>query len=564
MTLKHRQSLWLWAGALALLLVALLPGTGWSRAAMALVVVGGIALAWKREARFDAQLRQELAGEGSLQLPAASYKQPVVLMCGDDLDHLFVETPADQPALRVTDQGCYLRVAQPEQLPHLAQSILALRPQWGGQLSAMLVLNPSAQTDAGVLAGYLRTFNYQVGLIRKRGIALPWMLVTYLQAARGIGPWFSWENAGNQCFVRENGACSGTDDWQRQGSDAAVRAERMQVIVQLNSATAWLDDNVLAHFCGPETRHAIGRPLACAFTLTPDMPAVTGNLWQRWLSARTGLLAAAEVPPGAQARWSFPDPLLHLLPVQARCSSKKQAQIVALWLFALASIAALGNSAWQNKLLLREVSDDLRHYHSIAVPTRKEQPEFAQREQALSVLHQDAERLNHYYRNGEPLSLGLGLYSAEPLRQWVLATIADHSQPSMMRKASRTVRLDSLSLFASASAELKPESTKVLIDALVGIKAQPGWLIVIAGHTDAVGNDQHNLRLSRARAVAVREWMQRMSDLPDSCFAIQGFGKSQPIASNDTEAGRQANRRVEIRLLPEVGACALPTAAADV
>ena len=69
---------------------------------------------------------------------------------------------------------------------------------------------------------------------------------------------------------------------------------------------------------------------------------------------------------------------------------------------------------------------------------------------------------------------------------------------------------------------------------------------------------------ARARAVAVREWMQRMGDLPDSCFAIQGFGKSQPIASNDTEAGRQANRRVEIRLLPEVGACALPTAAAGV
>lgn len=564
MTLKHKQALWLWAGALALLLVALLPGTGWSRAAMALIVVGGIALACRRDARVDAQLRQELTGEAFLRLPAASYKKPVVLMCGDDLDRLFAGIPADQPALRVTEQGCYLRVTQPEQLPHLAQSILALHPQWGAQLSAMLVLNPSAHIDAGVLAGRLRAFNYQAGLIRKRRIALPWMLVSYLRATRGNGPWFSWEGAGNQCFVRESGACSDTNDWQRQGSDVTTRAERMQVIVQLSTATAWLDANVLARFCEPETRNAIGPPVACELTLMPDLPGVPGNLWQRWLSARTGLLGAEPAIPGAEARWAFPDSLLHLLPVQNQSSSKRRAQIVALWLFALASVVALGNSAWHNKLLLREVSDDLRQYHSIAVPSRKEQPEFALREQALTVLQQDAQRLNHYYRNGEPLALGLGLYSAEPLRQWVLETIADHSQPSMTRKAARTVRLDSLSLFRSASAELRPESTKVLIDALVGIKAQPGWLIVIAGHTDAVGSDAHNLHLSRARAAAVRDWMQRMGDLPDSCFAIQGFGKTQPIASNDTEAGRQANRRVEIRLLPEVGACALPTAAADV
>lgn len=564
MTLKHKRGLWLWAGALALLLVALLPGTAWSRTAMALVVVGGIALAWKRETRVDAQLRQELAGDFLLKLPAASYRQPVVLMCGDDLDRLFAKTPAEHPLLRVTHQGCYLRVAQPEQLPHLAQSILALRPQWGGQLSAMLVLNPSAHTDADVLAGHLRAFNYQAGLLRKRGIALPWMLVTYLQSSRGNSPWFSWEGAAGKCVVRERGACSGTDDWQRQGNDATARAERLQDIVQLNSASAWVDDHVLARLCAPETRNAIGRPVACALTLVPDVSGASDNLWQRWLSARTGLLGAASARPGAEARWSFPDPLLHLLPVKAQSSSKRRAQIVALWLFALASVVALGNSAWHNKLLLREVSDDLRQYHSIAVPSRKEQPEFALREQALTVLQQDAQRLNHYYRNGEPLALGLGLYSAEPLRQWVLETIADHSQPSMTRKAARTVRLDSLSLFRSASAELRPESTKVLIHALVGIKAQPGWLIVIAGHTDAVGSDAHNLHLSRARAAAVREWMQRMGDLPDSCFAIQGFGKTQPIASNDTEAGRQANRRVEIRLLPEVGACALPTAAADV
>jgi type VI secretion system protein VasL len=121
------------------------------------------------------------------------------------------------------------------------------------------------------------------------------------------------------------------------------------------------------------------------------------------------------------------------------------------------------------------------------------------------------------------------------------------------------VRLDSLSLFAPGSAELKSGSTKVLISALVDIKAQPDWLIVIAGHSDAKGNAEQNLQLSHARASAVRGWMQRMGDIPDSCFAVQGFADSQPIASNDSEAGRAANRRVDIHLVPQAGACGKPS-----
>jgi type VI secretion system protein VasL len=120
------------------------------------------------------------------------------------------------------------------------------------------------------------------------------------------------------------------------------------------------------------------------------------------------------------------------------------------------------------------------------------------------------------------------------------------------------IRLDSLSLFDAGSATLKPDSTKVLINALTGIKAQPGWLIVIAGHTDVTGAVEQNLALSHARASAVRDWMQRMGDIPDSCFAVQGFAANQPIASNETEAGRTANRRVDIQLVPQVGACEQP------
>lgn len=119
----------------------------------------------------------------------------------------------------------------------------------------------------------------------------------------------------------------------------------------------------------------------------------------------------------------------------------------------------------------------------------------------------------------------------------------------------KPIQLDSLTLFDPGSAELKPGSTKLLIGALVGIKAQPGWLIVISGHADAQGDVTRNLDLSRARASAVRDWMQRMGDIPDSCFAVQGMAAGQPISSNHTPSGRAANRRVDIRLVPESSAC---------
>lgn len=127
------------------------------------------------------------------------------------------------------------------------------------------------------------------------------------------------------------------------------------------------------------------------------------------------------------------------------------------------------------------------------------------------------------------------------------------SQPPQV--TPEPVRLDSLSLFDAGSSELKSGSAKVLINALVNIKAQSGWLIVIVGHTDTTGNAEQNLQLSYARASAVRDWMQRMGDIPDNCFAVQGAAGSQPITSNDTASGRAINRRVDIRLVPHVEAC---------
>ena len=64
--------------------------------------------------------------------------------------------------------------------------------------------------------------------------------------------------------------------------------------------------------------------------------------------------------------------------------------------------------------------------------------------------------------------------------------------------------------------------------------------------------------LSLKRAEAVRDWMRDTGDVPESCFAVQGYGASRPVASNETPEGRAQNRRVEISLVPQKDACLTP------
>ncbi|WP_226503039.1 OmpA family protein [Pseudomonas sp. MWU16-30317] len=561
MTAKMIQSLWLWAGTLALMLLMVIPAADWMTIVVGLIVVISVAWAWIRVGRRSARQGQHLVMTGDTSLPPPEYGQSVVLVCGNGLAGLFGAIPAEQLALRTTPQGCYLRVSALDQLSAVTDAIQALRPDWGGQLSVMFNVNPGEHTDAEALAGQVRALCNQIAVVRKRGIALPLMVVCYLQAEQGEGTWFSWEAGQTNPHVRDAGACLNVADWQRQTIDGATRAARFCNVVQVSSAATWLRETVCTHF---ETRYC-QPPLIYAITLVAVLPQqVAGNLWQQWLREKVGLNVAEQPVSTTLSALPFPDPLLNLLPLQARRSPVVGAGVVAMWLFAVAGVLALISSAWQNTLLLRQVSDDMRRYAFIPSAERRDQPQFILREDAVAVLRQDAGRLDAYYRQGAPLALGLGLYRGERLRLPLLATIASHRQPLQLpplAKIPQAVRLDSLSLFAPGSAELKPGSTKVLISALVNIKAQPGWLIVIAGHTDITGNPEKNLELSRTRAASVRDWMQRMGDIPDSCFAVQGFGASQPVASNDTDGGRAANRRVDIRLVPEAGACVPPATA---
>jgi len=100
-------------------------------------------------------------------------------------------------------------------------------------------------------------------------------------------------------------------------------------------------------------------------------------------------------------------------------------------------------------------------------------------------------------------------------------------------------------LFKSGSYELMPGARERLAKVSGIVLAYQGLQLAVEGHTDSIGTDEYNRRLSEQRADAVREYLVQQGIRSDAITA-SGFGKSEPVASNDTPEGRQQNRRVEL------------------
>jgi len=105
-------------------------------------------------------------------------------------------------------------------------------------------------------------------------------------------------------------------------------------------------------------------------------------------------------------------------------------------------------------------------------------------------------------------------------------------------------------LFEFDRAELLPGAYLTIDKLVTFLKKYPNRNVLIEGHTDSIGTADYNLDLSQRRADAVRVALVER-DISLSRISTKGYGKRYPVASNDTEAGRQRNRRVEIVILDE-------------
>ena len=100
--------------------------------------------------------------------------------------------------------------------------------------------------------------------------------------------------------------------------------------------------------------------------------------------------------------------------------------------------------------------------------------------------------------------------------------------------------------FDTGSDRIRPESTPTLKEIGTMLKDHPDLKLTIEGHTENVGSAQSNQALSEKRAAAVRQYLMDSYQVDGTRLTAKGLGASKPAGGNDTAAGRQQNRRVEL------------------
>ncbi|CNI50013.1 OmpA/MotB domain-containing protein [Yersinia rohdei] len=488
-------------------------------------------------------------------LPPEDFQGAVVLVCGDS----HVLFPAST-SFRETHQGWYLAVKMPEQLPILAQHLAAERPALIAQISVLLAIVPEQHQDRDDFSQSLRS--WQRAIVQCKGwlagIPPVWLSTWISPLAASSVPaerWYTVTPGLKGIQVQEAGA--GTVplvEWS-QHPESRNGQEKLSSVFWMESLLLWLDEHVLNILTQRQGDVPALTPCVWGCCFTP-VAGRQDNLWQTYIRGITTLTPEITL---TQDNLPLPDVLLPYLPRRRGVSRLMQSGLMAGALCGVFLLFALLASFINNQRLVQSVGDHLSLYQRLTGTPP------APKTLAQQQLRADAQLLDDWQRSGAPMRLSLGLYQGLRLRAPLDIAINSWTPPpppppviNRIVQGPKTLRLDSLSLFDVGQSTLKSGSTKVLINALVGIKAKPGWLIVVAGHTDITGESKSNQILSLKRAESVRNWMRDTGDIPESCFAVQGYGQSRPLKPNDTETGRALNRRVEISLVPQADACRLP------
>ncbi len=470
-------------------------------------------------------------------------RMPLVLVTGDGLPALFDRT-GEVRRVHLGDGGIWLRVDRPQDLPRLA---VAVRQWRDGRAPDGVILSvaPALHAETDTLTQNLRAVRQVVAdAARMLGTRLPGYVAGYQRLTTGsvdlsTPAWYGMSSAtrlaGGACFEPVIRAAECEVQCAAGDRVAATRAAALASIV------GWTQRVV---FGALSDRQQPAAPWALfgAGWIDCGPASASGNLWERDVEMQTRVARVAST--ASPTPWPLPQSLIEAMPRRYWMSPRGAAAGHALALLACAAAVAFWGAARNNEALLDRIAADLGRYSTI--PAKHD----AAKRDALQALVADRDQLDRYARTGIPLRLSFGMYRGAQLMPVLNDAIASYEPPP---PPPAVVSLDSMSLFDSGKALLKPGSNRAMVGALDMINAHPDKRILVAGYTDNVGNPDNNLKLSTARAEAVRDWLVDASGISATRFAIQGYGMTRPLASNDTPDGRARNRRVEITLVPDTG-----------
>jgi OOP family OmpA-OmpF porin len=120
--------------------------------------------------------------------------------------------------------------------------------------------------------------------------------------------------------------------------------------------------------------------------------------------------------------------------------------------------------------------------------------------------------------------------------------------PPAPQPVSEKVTFDTDTFFDFDKAVLKQEGKNKLTELASRLSGMTVEVVVAVGHTDSIGSDSYNQKLSERRAQAVKNFLLTQN-LPADRIYTQGKGEKQPVASNKTKEGRAKNRRVEVEVV---------------
>lgn len=467
---------------------------------------------------------------------------PVILVIGPHAAALFSRNGINT-LIRQDEGALWLHVDRPDQL---SQAITRIRQSQHCLPQAVLLpLLLDGNVEDVVLRNQFIQWQY---VLSKIDDLPPYQLPCYVAVYANLGGQCSLYSSGDVTWFGED-VCNGRfaeHDLHRsvrnirqqleQGSrTSAPESVRRNALGQ--ALLDWLSDTAMVTTL---SQLAATRPFVLGGMLLADVTQapLRCGAWSRWITEKTGLDPGVTISSGIQAL-PLPAPQLSAhIPSAIWYRPIWRVACLALCLAMVTLCISFLVAAWNSTQILKRVTNNLAYY------TRLPEIRIDDKHAALRVLETDRSMLQEYAEQGGPAGLNWGLYRAGYLLPLISDAINSYRSPVI-----DVVTLDTVMLFDIGQSTLRVDAAKTLNQALLLIQANRGRNVLITGHTDNIGDVGNNILLSEKRARAVRDWFVKMSDLPVTHFAIQGYGSSRPLATNDAEVGRARNRRVEIMLL---------------